>query len=70
MLKWFYCPHCGYKLCKTNDNAKGGVFAYCSFHKGEVEVKHQKDDEQNIILEKVEKIKKLKKELKELQKIS
>lgn len=70
MLKWFYCPVCGYKLCKTNENAEGGVFAYCSFHKGEVEVRHQTNEQQQEILDKLEEIKELKKRLKELQKIS
>lgn len=48
--KWFFCPVCGWKLAKTDEKAIGGVYAWCKYHRGEVEVKHQTDIEQQEIL--------------------
>jgi hypothetical protein len=39
--KWFECPVCGYKICKTDEKCVGGVYIKCKKHGGEVEVKHQ-----------------------------
>jgi|GEM_PF-2751891 len=47
--KWFLCPICGLKLAKTTENA-AGVKIWCRYHRGEVDIKHQTDLEQQEII--------------------
>jgi transcription elongation factor Elf1 len=39
---WFVCPICGFdKMCKVDENCKGGVHILCKKCDNEIEVKYQ-----------------------------